>query len=126
MIIAIKHLHITCALLTICGFILRSYWHLTDSSLARAKLTRVIPHLVDSTLLASALTLLWLYHWSPFTQPWLIAKIIALLTYIGFGLWAFRFAKSRKQKSLAIACALISVSYIVAVAITKSPTLNLI
>lgn len=122
----IKHLHALCALLSITGFFLRGIWMLRDSPLFRARLTRVLPHIVDTCLLVSALGLLWLYQWNPFDHAWLSAKILALLVYIGLGLCAFRFAANRRQQALYWLAALTSGLYILAVAITKSPLLNLL
>lgn len=122
----LKHFHALCALLSITGFFVRGLWLLRDSPLFRAKLTRVLPHIIDSCLLASALGLLWLYQWNPFDQAWLSVKIIALLAYIGLGLCAFRLARSRAQQLLAWLTALATGLYILAVAITKSPFLNLL
>ena len=44
-----------------------------------------LPHIVDTVLLASAITLAWMLRLNPFTTPWLGAKIVGLLAYIGPG-----------------------------------------
>lgn len=116
----LKHLHMSLALLSISGFVLRGVWHGMGSPLARAKITRWLPHLVDTLLLLSALCLLYIYQWQPLQQPWLHAKLTALFIYIGLGLYAFRFAHTKTQRISAWLLALISAIYILAVAITKS------
>ena len=54
---AIKHLHVTCVVLSAAGFLLRGLWMITGSALLQHRLTRVLPHVVDSLLLLSAITL---------------------------------------------------------------------
>lgn len=126
MIIAIKHLHMSLAIVSILGFLLRSYWLLRGSHWFSAKLTKFLPHIIDTALLASAITLLVLYGWNPLEQPWLVAKILALFAYVGFGICAFRLARNKVQQLLAIVAAMTSVSYLLGVALTKSPSLLLI
>jgi uncharacterized membrane protein SirB2 len=52
---------------------------------------------------------------------WLSAKIIALLVYIGLGMVALRFGKSRKTRVNAWLLALLTAVYIISVAYSKSP-----
>lgn len=121
MYLALKHFHITCVVLSIAGFTLRGWWSITGSPLLRARLTRILPHLVDSCLLLSAIALAWMAGFVPFVDGWLTAKIVGLLAYISLGAVALRPARPRAQRALAVAGALAVYSYIVSVAITKSP-----
>lgn len=121
MYLALKHFHITCVVLSIAGFTLRGGWSITGSPLLRARPTRVLPHIIDSCLLASAIALAWLAGFVPFVDGWLTAKIFGLLAYIGLGAVALRPARPRTQRALAFAGALAVYAYIVSVAITKSP-----
>ena len=118
---ALKHLHIGCAFLSIVGFTLRGYWMLTGSALLRSRPARVLPHMIDTLLLASAVGMLLIWQLSPLQSDWLIAKIIALLVYIGLGMVALRFGKSRKTRVNAWLLALLAAAYIVSVAYSKSP-----
>ena len=88
MYLALKHFHITCVVLSGAGFALRGAWALAGSPLARARLTRVLPHVVDSCLLLSAIALAWMAGQYPFVHGWLTAKIVGLLAYIGLGMVA--------------------------------------
>ena len=45
----------------------------------RAKTARSLPHVVDSVLLLSALTLAWLLRLTPGNASWLLAKIVGLV-----------------------------------------------
>lgn len=113
--------HVTCVYLSLAGFVLRGYWMLTDSPLRWLKPVKILPHVVDTLLLLSALLLAVLTAQYPFAQGWLTAKLLALLAYIGFGLLAFRFGRSRGQRSLAFVAALRAFGYLLAVAYSRSP-----
>ena len=117
----LKTVHVSCALVSIAGFTLRGYWMIIDDPLLRSRLTRVLPHLLDTLLLASAIGMLLLWQANPLAIDWLSAKLVALLVYIGLGMVAFRFGRSRRARILAYALALLTAGYIVTVAYTKSP-----
>ena len=117
----LKMAHVSSALLSISGFALRGYWMLTDNPLLQRRLTRVLPHIVDTLLLGSAFGMLFVWQADPLQLPWLIAKIVGLLLYIGLGMVALRFGKTRRQRAIAFALALLTAAYILSVAYSKSP-----
>ena len=117
----LKMLHMSCAFLSIAGFTLRGYWMFTDNSRLGQRTARVLPHLVDTVLLGSAISMVVIWDINPLSLAWLSAKIVALFMYIGLGMVAFRFGKTRKMRFLAFGLALLTAAYIVAVAYTKSP-----
>lgn len=120
MYLALKHFHITCVVLSGAGFALRGGWALAGSPLARARLTRVLPHLVDSCLLLSALGLAWMAGQYPFVHGWLTAKIVGLLAYIGFGMLALKPGRPMAVRAGALVAALAIFSWIVSVALSKN------
>jgi uncharacterized membrane protein SirB2 len=117
----LKWLHVTCAFLSFTGFALRGYWMLTDKPWIKHRLTRILPHTVDTVLLTSAILMLYLWQLSPFSVSWLTAKILALLIYIALGMIALRFGKTKTVRACAYILALLTVCYILTVAFTKSP-----
>ena len=72
-------------------------------------------------LLLSALALLWTLQLTPRDAPWLAAKIVGLLLYIGLGMLALRPGRPLALRAGAWAAALAVVGWIVAVALTKDP-----
>lgn len=112
----LKHFHITCAVLSGCGFALRGWWRLTAPQWLRRRWVRTAPHVVDSALFFSGVAMLWLYGWWPQDQPWLVAKLTALLIYILLGAVALR-----QGKAWQVAAALAVFAYIVSVALTRTP-----
>ncbi len=117
----LKNIHVTCALLSICGFALRGYWVLSDDVRRNDRLVRVLPHLIDTLLLSSAVAMLFIWGVSPFELPWVTAKIVALFIYIGLGMVVMRFANRKEVRVTAYIAALAVVAYIVAVALSHSP-----
>jgi len=87
----------------------------------RGRLAKTLPHVIDSVLLLSALTLAWMLRLTPSAAPWLLAKIIGLLLYIGLGVVALRPGGPLAVRATAWAAALLTFGWIVSVAVTKNP-----
>lgn len=117
----LKLTHVACAFLSITGFTLRGYWMATGNVLLQSRPAKVLPHFVDTFLLGSAIGMLVVMQLSPLAAPWLITKIIALLVYIGLGMVALRFGRSRRIRIGAWLSALATAAYLVSVAYSKSP-----
>jgi uncharacterized membrane protein SirB2 len=116
---AIKHLHVTCAALSGSLFLLRGFWMLQRPALLQQRWVKTAPHLIDTLLLASALTMVFLSGQYPFVQPWLTAKVLALIAYIVLGSIALKRGKSREIRTGAFIAALLVFAYIVGVALTR-------
>ena len=119
--LALKHLHVTCVALSGLGFSLRGWWMIRQSPLLGHRLSRVLPHMVDSLLLGSALTLAWQSGQYPFVQGWLTAKLCGLVVYIVLGALALKRARTRAWRLRCFGLALLTYAYIVSVALTRNP-----
>lgn len=120
MYFAIKHLHVTCVVLSALGFLLRGYWMISGSPLLKSLPARVMPHVIDSALLLSAITLAVLIQQYPFEAAWVTAKVIGLLAYIVLGTVALKRGRTRSQRIAAFVAALSVYAWIVSVALTKN------
>ena len=100
-------------------FLLRGIWMLHESSMLAQRWVRIVPHVVDTLLLMSALTMVIWSEQYPFVQSWLTAKVLALIVYIGLGAIALKYGKSRTVRVWALVSALTVILYIAAVAVTK-------
>ncbi len=116
----LKAIHLTFAALSVTGFFIRGIWMLRDSKLLQQRWVKILPQVVDTVLLASAIVLAVQLRYSPMAQPWLMAKIIALLVYVALGLVALRFGRSKGIRALAWLLGMVVFGYIVAVAMSKS------
>ena len=56
--LVLKYLHVSCVVLSGFGFFLRGLWMLSESALFKQRWVRVVPHVVDTVLLGSAITML--------------------------------------------------------------------
>jgi uncharacterized membrane protein SirB2 len=117
----LKFIHVSCAFISIAGFGLRGYLMMSDNPLLQHRVVRRLPHVIDTLLLLSAIMLLVVWRLSPLETPWLGAKVIALLVYIGLGMVALRFGRSKGIRVGAWLLALITAGYIVSVAYSKNP-----
>lgn len=119
--LALKHLHVTCVILSGLGFCLRGWWMLREAPQLKARMTRVLPHVLDSLLLGSALILAYLSGQFPFAQGWLTAKLFGLLAYIVFGAVALKRGKTKTVRLVFFCLAILAYGYIVSVALSRSP-----
>lgn len=114
----LKTVHVGCATLSIAGFVLRFALMLNGSPMLGTRVARVLPHVVDTVLLASAIAMAWQLGGVP---AWLAAKIVALLVYIVLGAIAIRRGRHRGVRVLAGIAAIAVFAYIVSAAVAKSP-----
>jgi len=124
--LVLRHLHISCAAISITLFVVRGTCQTAGWQWRQWRWLRIAPHLVDTVLLVAAISLAWRSQQYPFAQNWLSAKVVALLVYIGLGSLALRTGASRTVQRAAFLGALLTVAYIVGVAMTRSASLGLI
>ncbi len=116
---AIKMLHMSCAALSGSFFLVRGIWMLRASTLLDRRWVKILPQVIDSILLVSALTMVFWSGQYPFAQPWLGAKVVALVLYIILGVIALRTGRTLAVRASALAGALLAFAYIVSVAVTR-------
>jgi len=119
--IALKHLHVTFVALSGLLFLVRGIWMLRASPRLQQRWARIVPHIVDTLLLASAIGLAVVSHQYPGQMPWLTAKVLALVAYIVLGAVALKRGRTQGVRTAAFIGALACFAYIVAVAVTKNP-----
>jgi uncharacterized membrane protein SirB2 len=118
---SLKLIHIGSVALSFTLFFLRGWWMQGESRQLHQRWVRIAPHAVDTVLLASAIALAWQLGYSPLTQPWLAAKIVALLAYVVIGSIALKRGKTRRIRFIAWLSAQLIFVYIVSVAVTHDP-----
>ena len=119
--LVLKYVHVAAVSASFVLFLLRGIWMMQASGRRSARWVRVVPHVVDTVLLASAIALAVLTAQYPFVQSWLTAKVVALLAYIVLGSIALRRGPTRRARIAAWVMALAVFGYIVAVARARSP-----
>ncbi|WP_342807460.1 SirB2 family protein [Alteromonas sp. M12] len=79
-----KHLHLTAVALSIILFILRFVWLQRNSTLLHKKWVKIVPHVIDTLLLVTAITLCFIDLLSEPTTL-VVAKNRSGIAYIGLG-----------------------------------------
>ncbi len=118
--VLIKQLHVTAASLSILFFMLRAWWSVREIPLLQRRWVKVLPHLIDSTLLALGVTLMVMLSLWPHQHPWLAAKLIALLAYIGLGTVAIKRGRTPRARAITALAAVLTFAYMLGAAIRHS------
>ncbi|MCO5760979.1 MAG: SirB2 family protein [Chromatiaceae bacterium] len=121
MYLALKHLHLTTVILSFALFALRGIWMLADSRWLQQRWVRIVPHVIDTVLLASAIGLALVLHQYPFVHGWLTAKVLALIAYIILGSIALKRGPTKGIRTVAWIAAMLVFGYIASVAVTHAP-----
>lgn len=119
--LTLKTLHIFFVICSYTLFFLRGIWSLNGSAIMQKRLIMIVPHVVDTLLLITAIMLAFTIRRYPFADAWLTAKVIALLLYIGLGFVALRNGMSKPIRLFAWLLAQAVFFYIVLVAISHNP-----
>ncbi|MCI0505803.1 MAG: SirB2 family protein [Gammaproteobacteria bacterium] len=122
----IKTVHVGCVVVSAGLFVLRGIWVIQESGKLGLRWIRTMPHLVDTLLLLSAILLSMGLRQYPVTHDWLTAKVIALLVYIGLGMAAIRHGRNRRVRIFSWFAALLVLTYIIAVAVTRNPGVGIL
>ena len=115
----LKTLHVLTVLISISGFILRGIWMIKDSARLQQRWVRITPHINDTILLVTGITLAVQIQQYPFVHGWLTAKLIALLLYIGLGMMTIRHGRSKQQRIITWLAAILVFLYMIGVARTR-------
>lgn len=97
----IKYAHILLALFSGLGFALRGFVRLVLNRSLEHRVLRVAPHVIDTLLLASGVTLWIIVGWP--LLSWLGLKLLLVLAYILLGMAAFHAARQTRAVSLYLA-----------------------
>lgn len=110
----------TCAALSILGFVIRWIWMLRESPLLQKRVVKAVPHIVDTLLLLSAIGLVGMVGFGP-NAAWLSAKIAGLIVYIVLGTLALKRGRTKHARAVFGVLAIIVFAFIASVAHTHHP-----
>lgn len=116
--LTIKAIHMTCAYLTVSFLLFRVLLSIFRPALLQQTWAKVFPHIIDSVLLICAIIMVSII--GP-NHPFILAKIVLLLVYIGCGYCTLKVAKTVTGKLIGAAITLLVFIIIVGVATHKSP-----
>ncbi|MDA8497467.1 MULTISPECIES: invasion regulator SirB2 [unclassified Citrobacter] len=120
--------HLVSIVLSVGLLTLRFWWRSTNTRLASARWTRILPPIIDTVLLLSGVALIAKTHILPFTEQgtWLTEKLFGVIIYIVLGFIAldYRRARSQQARLIAFPLALVVLYIIIKLATTKIPLLG--
>jgi len=116
----IKSIHITTVAISILLFISRGVWIYILKKQLMAKWIKILPHVNDTILLLTGITLAIQIQQYPFIHHWLTVKIICLLAYIMLGMIAMRWSTNKTKGFIAWLSAIAIFTFMLSVAITKN------
>jgi uncharacterized membrane protein SirB2 len=117
----IRTLHVTCVFVSLGLFVLRHVLNGRGVDWRKSRALKIMPHVVDTVLLASGFMLAFIVHEYPFTDAWLTVKLVALIAYIGLGMVALHRGRTPTIRRIAFFAAALVFAFIVSVARTQSP-----
>jgi len=112
----LKHTHIVLAMVSGVGFAWRGFFVLVFERPIRHRVLKIAPHIIDTLLLASGLTLWLIVGWP--LLSWLGLKLCLVLAYIVLGMAAFRSGRQPRAVALYLLALCVFVS-IAAIALYK-------
>ena len=81
----LKVVHVASAATSLVLFALRGAWMIGAPQRLKRRWVRIVPHVVDTVLLVSAIGLAVMIGNYPGTHGWLTAKVVGLIGYIVLG-----------------------------------------
>jgi uncharacterized membrane protein SirB2 len=117
----IKQFHIFVALLSGTIFALRGAFVLAGASWPQALPVKWLSYTVDTALLTAALMLLTILPWAMFGNGWLLVKVTLVVVYVVLGVFALRRGRTRRQRAVCYALALLTFGAIYGIARAHHP-----
>jgi len=114
----IKLIHLIFIFSSFISFTSRIGLSVFKPSLLQNKFIKIAPHVIDTILLLSGITLVIQGNWLAGEFGWIVSKFVLLLAYIGLGVMAMRFSGIKRW--LAFVAAIICFISIFIIAITKN------
>ncbi|HTR00731.1 MAG TPA: SirB2 family protein [Candidatus Acidoferrum sp.] len=121
MYLIVKTIHMTCALISFTGFLLRSYLMMIESRWLNHKFVLITPHIIDTVFLLSGGVMAFMVNFGLFNQLWLTSKVMLLVVYLFFVGQALNRGRTKAIRIGAFFCAISTFGYIVGIAVNKSP-----
>jgi len=119
MYLTLKNAHIIFIIISILLFNYRFLLKGLNKPIPKA--LKIIPHINDTFLLFSGISLAYIAGFSPLENSWLMAKIMALILYIIFGMIALK--RTGVQSFISYIFATLIIVFMVFTAINKIPFL---
>ncbi|MGL4600723.1 MAG: SirB2 family protein [Plesiomonas sp.] len=123
MYIFLKHLHMTTLAISVSLLVLRFIWSLCGTKVMQQRWVKIVPHINDTLVLLSGVSLMVITGFYPFTPHtlWMTEKLLGVVIYILLGFVALKESKNKVIRFFALLGALGWIWLIAQMAITKTP-----
>jgi len=118
MYLAVKHSHMLLVVISIGLFYFR---FVRQQVLGKelAKWLKIVPHVIDTLLIVSAIALCIIIQQYPLVHGWISMKVLFVIGYIGFAMMAMK-AQDKKRVWLMVTFASICLLFTAKLAVTKT------
>jgi len=111
----IKSIHLIFILASFVSFSGRMALSVLKPEWLQNKILKIAPHVIDTVLLLSGITLVIQGNWLDGEYGWIVSKFILLLGYIAFGVMAMRFKGIKRWVAFTAAIAFYVSIFIIAI-----------
>lgn len=122
MYLALKHSHMLFVVLSVSLLLFRFVLVARQSPLMQQTWLKIVPHVVDTCLLATAVGLMVTIQQYPFSSPWLTEKLMGVVCYILLGAMALK-GRTPTMRLMSLVGALAWLAMVAKMAIMKTPML---
>jgi uncharacterized membrane protein SirB2 len=116
-----KHLHLTALGLSVVMLTLQFIGHTFDMKFKDAKWLKIVPHIVYTILLGSAIGLCIVLNQYPFVDAWVTSKLIGLVLYVLMATLIVKWARNNAMRVVGYIGALTWLLITMQVAFSKTP-----
>lgn len=116
-----RQVHVASVHLSFALFLLRGALMMAGSAWLRHPVLRVLPHAVDTVLLASAIVLTLVISQYPFVHHWLTVKVLLLALYVVLGSYALKRGRTRVARAAFFVAAAATFLFLYSVARAHHP-----
>jgi uncharacterized membrane protein SirB2 len=117
---ALKHSHMSLVVLSVILFNLRFFWRQIYPTKVLRRGIRIAPHIIDTLLLVTGVSVAIGLQLIPFfPQQWLGVKIVLLVFYIGFGMYAMKSSARGFQAIYSYLLAMLTIFLMAWLAVSK-------
>lgn len=104
---AIKHVHMLLAVISILFFLFKSGLRFAGAPLLNNKPIKIVPHVNNGLLILCGIFLTLMAGINPFTNLWLLAKLVLLLGYIACGVFVIKWNGGNALRAVGVLIGLV-------------------
>jgi uncharacterized membrane protein SirB2 len=117
----VRAVHVAAVSISVPLLVVRAVIGIRASPERVPRLLRILPHIVDTVLLASAVLLSVILQQYPLLAAWVTAKVLALIVYVGVGTVAVKRGRTPRARAVALVLAVAVAGYMIGTALHHDP-----